>query len=101
VSPASKRTPPDLQAVDYDDDGPTSEIRPLVPLLAVPILAVTVEGLHALPLDSRAAYLLSLVDGHCTVETILDICGPDLWPEEALAILARLVQLGALELRDA
>jgi len=104
VSPANKRTPPDQQAIrdgDLDDlDGPTSEIRPLVPLLAVPWLAITLEGLRFLPLDARAAYLLSLVDGHCTVETILDICVPELEREEALGLLARLIQLGAIELRD-
>jgi hypothetical protein len=61
VSPAHRRTPPDQQAVSDDDlDGPTSAVRPIVPLLAVPWLAITVEGLHFLPLDARSAYLLSL-----------------------------------------
>ena len=101
MSPANKRTPPDQQAVTDDDlDGPTSEVRPHIPLFAVPWLAITVEGLRSLPLDARAAYLLSLVDGTCTVETILDICVPELERDEALGILARLVQLGAIELRD-
>ena len=101
VSPANKRTPPDQEAVSDDDlDGPTSEVRPLVLLSAVPWLAITLEGLRFLPLDARAAYLLSLVDGHCTVETILDICVPELGRDEALSILARLIQLGAVELRN-
>lgn len=46
------------------------------------------------------AYHLSLVDGHCTVEMILDICGPELERDEALGLLAHLVQLGAIGLRD-
>jgi hypothetical protein len=56
--------------------------------------------LHFLKLNARAAYLLSLVDGHCTVEMILNICGPELERDEALNLLAHLLQLGAIELRD-
>jgi hypothetical protein len=101
VTPSSRCTPPDLQAVsDTDVDGPTSEVRAIVPLFAVPWLALTLEGLRFLPLDPRAAYLLSLVDGECTVETILDICVAELGRDEALAILARLLHLGAIDLRD-
>jgi len=101
VSPAPRRTPPDQQAVSDDDlDGPTSAVRPVVPLFAVPWLAVTLEGLRLLPLDARAAYLLSLVDGRCTVEMILDICAPELERDEALGLLAHLLQVGAIELRD-
>ena len=101
MTPSNARTPPDQQAVsDTDVDGPTSEVRALVPLFAVPRLAVTQEGLPFLPLDARTAYLLSLVDGHCTVETILDICVPQLGRDEALAILANLLHLGAIDLRD-
>ena len=100
MSPASKSTPPDLEAVD-DLDGPASEVRPVVPLLAVPRLVVTATGLHLLPLDARTAYLLSVVDGQCTVETILDICEVELSRDEALRLLAHLLQLGAIQLRDA
>ena len=102
VTSSSRRTPPDQQALSDDDlDGPTSEVRALVPLFAIPCLAVTQDGLRFLPLDARAAYLLSLVDGHCTVETILDICVPELGRDEALGILARLLDVGAINLRDA
>ena len=101
MTPSSARTPPDEQAVsDTDVDGPTSEVRALVPLLGVPRLALTLEGLRLLRLDPRTAYLLSLVDGHCTVETILDICVPQLGRDEALAILAHLLDLGAIDLRE-
>jgi hypothetical protein len=31
---------------------------------------------------------------------ILDICGPELERDEALGLLAHLLQLGAIELRD-
>jgi hypothetical protein len=101
VTPSRARTPPDRQAVsDAEVDGPTSNVRALVPLLGVPRLALTLEGLRLLPLDPRAAYILSLVDGHCTVETILDICVPELGPDEALALLAHLLHLGAIDLRE-
>lgn len=101
VTPSSHRTPPDQQAVsDTDVEGPTSKVRALVPLLGVPWLALTLEELRLLPLDARAAYLLSLVDGHCTVEMILDICVTELAPDEALAILSHLLHLGAVEVRE-
>lgn len=100
VTPSKRRTPPEQQAVDDDDVvGPTSAVRARLPMSAVPCLAVTVEGLRFLPLDARTAYLISLVDGHCTVEAILDICESELRGDEALALLARLLQLGAIELR--
>jgi hypothetical protein len=94
----------DPKGVDEYDlpSSPTShisELRPPVPLAAVPRLAVTAEGLHLLPLDSRAAYLLSLMDGRCTLDTILDIC--DMPRDEAIGILTHLVQLGVVELHDA
>ncbi len=66
------------------------------PSLAVPQLTITAEGLHLLSLDSRAAYLLSLVDGECTLGTILEVCDMD--QAEALDILERLMNLGAIEL---
>ena len=98
---SSHRTPPGQQAVREDGvASPTSEVRPHLPLCAVPWLAVTLEGLRLLPLDARTAYLLSLVDGHCTVEMLLDICGTELERDEALELLAHLFQLGAIELCD-
>jgi hypothetical protein len=101
VPPSKRHTPPEQPAVGDDDlDGPTSAVRPHVPLFAVPWLATTVDGLRGLPLDARAAYLLSLVDGHCTVEVILDVCGSELGREEALDALAHLLELGAIELRE-
>ena len=101
MSPAHRRTPPDQEAVSDDElEGPASAVRPIVPLFAIPWLAITVEGLHYLPLDARSAYLLSLVDGQCNVEMILDICGPELTREAALEVFAYLMQIGAIELRD-
>jgi hypothetical protein len=100
VSSANRSTPPDFEAAHDELEGPASEVRPVVPLFAVPWLAVRAEGLRFLPLDARAAYLLSLIDGSCDVEAILDISATELDREEALRILARLLELGAIDLRD-
>jgi len=48
------------------------------------------------PIDARAAFVLSLVDGRNTVETLLDVAG---MPEdEVRAILERLARLGLISL---
>jgi hypothetical protein len=56
------------------------------------------EGLRKLPLGPGPGYLVSLMDGQSTVEVILDACV--LERDEALAMIARLLQLEAIELRD-
>ncbi len=98
VTAPDRSTPTELEDRDDDLEGPPSAVYPRLPLGAVPSLAITVEGLRFLPLDSRAAYLLSLVDGQCNVETILDVC--DMGRDETLAMLVNLLQLGAIELRE-
>ncbi|MGH7294475.1 MAG: hypothetical protein ACRELB_06070 [Polyangiaceae bacterium] len=75
-----------------------SDVRPLVPLHAVPWLIVTYDALRTMPLDSRAGFVVSRIDGQCTVEVLLDLCG--LREDETLRILAALVRLGAIELHD-
>jgi hypothetical protein len=96
VTPSKRFTTPD--PTEDDLDAPSSEVRPVLSLLAVPCLSITLNGLRSLPLDPRAGYLVSLMDGHCTVEMILDVC--PLERDEALGVLTRLLQLGAIELRD-
>jgi hypothetical protein len=51
-----------------------------------------------LPLDSRAGFVVSLIDGCVTVETILDMAG--LPEREVLELLGTLRDLGAVELRE-
>jgi hypothetical protein len=76
-----------------------SDIRSILRLDAIPWLVVTYDALRELPLDPRAGFVASLVDGRCTVEVLLDISG---MPEdETLEILRELVRLGAVEMRDA
>jgi hypothetical protein len=81
-----------------DLEPPASAVRELVPLRAVPWLIVTYDALRAMNLDPRDGFLISLVDGRLTVEAILDIAG---FPErDTLAIVAKLLELGVLELQD-
>jgi hypothetical protein len=75
-----------------------SDVRPILPMHAVPWMVLTYDRVQRLPLDSRAGFVISLVDGKCTVEMILDISG---MPEdETLDILRELERLGAIQLRD-
>lgn len=76
-----------------------SDIRPLVSLAAVPWLVVTHDQPQRLPLGGRAGFVASLIDGRCTVEMMLDISG--MREDETLGIIAELVRLRAVELRDA
>ena len=95
--------PDDLSGFARDIDGQfataDSNVHQVVALDAVPWLIATHDYVVHLPLDSRAGFVLSLIDGRCTVEMILDMAG---MPEdEAIAILDSLRELGVIELHDA
>jgi hypothetical protein len=94
--------PDDLSGLARDTEreftAASSDIRRVLPIAAVPWLIATHEELLALPLDGRAGFVLSLIDGRCTVEMILDIAG--LPEDEAIDILNSLRQLGVIELHD-
>jgi hypothetical protein len=85
-------------ALDSELEAPTSEVRPLVPTQSIPWMLMTYDQVRTLPLDPRAAFLLSLVDGRCTVELIVEMSGFE--REEALGIVGRLLHLGVIELHD-
>ena len=62
----------------------------LAPLDRAPIVVVPRAQMRWLSIDHRAGFVLSLIDGQSTVETILDVSGmPKL---DALRILHELVQ---------
>jgi hypothetical protein len=65
------------------------------PLDSVPRLAVTQRQLMAMPLDHRAGFVVSFVDGTYTVEMILDVC--PMPRERALAILGELEEQGIID----
>ena len=56
----------------------------------VPRLAISVRDLSLLPLDHRDGYIVSLVDGASTVETILDTCALPF--DDAIDSLTKLVE---------
>jgi hypothetical protein len=60
------------------------------PLERVPFVAVPQEQLRWLNLDHRAGFVLSHVDGNCSLEQILDVSGMP--PLDALRILFELLQ---------
>ena len=66
-------------------------------LMRTPSLAIGGPALHALPLDHRAGFILSLVDGYSTVSLILDMC-PMSRPE-TLAVIFALVEDRVLVLK--
>lgn len=64
----------------------------------VPSIAMSPAELKWLPLDHRAGFLLSRIDGYASVDEILDVSGmPSL---EALRIMYEFVLEGVIRLRD-
>ncbi len=63
-------------------------------LSLVPRIVLSRAELNASDLDHREYFLLSMMDGATTVETILDICGMP--SEEALGLLESLERRGII-----
>lgn len=84
---------------DEDELSPPSQVRLVALGSTVPWLMVTLDELRELPIDPRAAYLVSLVDGQCSVEMIAEVAG--IPRAEVVSVFAMLARLGAIELRDA
>jgi hypothetical protein len=78
------------------EDSPPTRRAPAA-LARVPAIAVSDVALRRLPLDHRAGFLLSLIDGESTLETIVD--ESSLPADEALAILEDLYARGVIQLR--
>jgi hypothetical protein len=64
----------------------------------VPWLVLTPDEVRGMPLDRRTGFVLSLIDGRCTVQMILDMAA--LPEDETLSIFAKLLMLKVIELRD-
>jgi hypothetical protein len=77
-----------------DDQPPSGILLRLEVLAGVPRLVVSMSQLKAMPLDDRAGFILSFVDGVYTVEMILDASA--MRREEALAILGELFARGVI-----
>ena len=83
---------------DEIEAAPPSQVRLVALGSTVPWLMVTLDELRELPIDPRAAYLVSLVDGQCSIEMISDVAG--MARDEVAGIFAMLARLGAIELRE-
>jgi CheY-like chemotaxis protein len=97
----ARRSEPPRLTLELDDpavETPTREMRAVVSPSMVPRLAVTADQLRELPIDPRAAFLLSLVDNRCSVGMIADVAGIPM--DDAISTFAMLVQLRIVELRE-
>ncbi len=81
-------TPPPRRAADE---------RQLEPLDRILVKSLPDEWLSDMALDSKIAFLLSLVDGVSTIDDVLDGCGMD--RTEAVSILVELLEESVLEAR--
>jgi hypothetical protein len=66
-------------------------------MVGLPVVVMTNDGLKRLPLDHRAGFVISLMDGSLDLDTIVDLCGMD--REEALGIIRDLFESGVVEFR--
>lgn len=93
--------PADLREFARESDRELAVAEPnsgVIAFSSIPWVAVTYDALIAMPLDHRHGFLLSLVDGRCTVEMLADISG--FGRTDTIALVAELVGFGAVTLRD-
>jgi hypothetical protein len=65
----------------------------------VPVVTVSFDALRSLSMDSRMGFLIALIDGASTIETLLDVAA-GMPPREVLHALVTLRDLGIVELRE-
>jgi hypothetical protein len=63
---------------------------------SIPVLAIERAQLTKLRIDHRAGFLLALIDGATTVESMLDVCGMP--TADAIQLLDQLVRDGVVAL---
>jgi Tfp pilus assembly protein PilZ len=95
--PAQKAPTPMERRFGCSLDEPASEVRGVAPESATvrrgdvihsmlfPVLLVNDAELRGLPLDGRLGFLVSLIDGVTSVESLIDLSGMP--PDETLAML--------------
>ena len=89
--------PPTSIRRDFSHLEATSEVRKGLSRSAVPIKTARRRELFRCTLDSRAGFLLSLIDGETTVEGLLDPSAMS--AEETLALLQALMKQGLISVR--
>ncbi len=82
--------------VEEDPEEGIPTPRPRMAMTAVPERAVSDRELMTLPLDHRAGFVLSHVDGATDLRTLIDVCGMD--HDELVGVVERLVALRAIRL---
>jgi hypothetical protein len=97
TAPDAPEAPDAPDALEHTEPlGEMALLERLGPLEQVPRLTLPPSKLRSLRVNNRAAFLLSQVDGVCTMETILDISAmPRL---DALRFLAWFVEQGVVAL---
>lgn len=75
---------------------PAPSILTLTERHSIPRVKKSPKEVARLPIDHRAGFLLSNIDGMQTMEEILDVCGMP--PEEALDLIRKLEKLGVIEI---
>jgi hypothetical protein len=75
---------------------PAPSILTLTERHSIPRIKKSPKEVARLPIDHRAGFLLSNIDGMQTMEEILDVCGMP--PEEALDLIRKLERLGVIEI---
>jgi hypothetical protein len=67
-------------------------------LASVPVVVVALDQVAKLPLDARQGFVLSLIDGRCTFEEIIDMCVFE--RIETIEIVAGFFQTGVVVLKN-
>jgi len=66
-------------------------------MLGTPVVVMEAECLKRLPLDHRAGFVLSLMDGSLDLETLIDLCGME--RQDALSLIRNLFDSGVVDFR--
>jgi hypothetical protein len=66
-------------------------------LASVPVVVVSRDQVGRLPLDARQGFVLSLIDGECSLEDVIDVCAFE--RIETIDIVAGFIQSGIVVLR--
>jgi hypothetical protein len=66
-------------------------------VVGAPTVMMSTEALKRLPLDHRAGFILSLMDGSIDLDTLLELCGMD--RDEVLNLVRHLFDSSVIEFR--
>jgi hypothetical protein len=96
LPPTERRPRASRPPVRVDDVGQAAVRLARGPEERAPRLKASDRMIAQAPIDSRTAFLLSMIDGQNTVETLADVTG--MARDEVSALLERLTRLGLIEI---